>query len=139
MEMIQQWASLMAEERAFDLLGRAALKARTGRMRPGDIVRIEDLEFTVDMDQWEENIIVQLTLSEREMNERALFTGERLGLELGSMAKAEYRDLMDRLYTAFKDLMARRYDTKVSRKVEAFHFERTSYRPDSGSWRNGPI
>jgi hypothetical protein len=73
---------LAAQDEIFQSMNYAALRARAGRMEPGDIIRIEGREIVVVEDEEGTGMVVQIIESRKHVEDLARGYARKAGLDL---------------------------------------------------------
>jgi hypothetical protein len=126
-------AHKMLQEEIFQFLGYAALKARAGRLDPGDIVKIGDLEFVMAEDEEGEGVVAQIIIGSHEVEGLAMARAKEMGMDLEGAAGKE---MMSSLLKELKEILERWRGIKLrAGPGENLTLEKAAYKRERRSWR----
>jgi hypothetical protein len=133
MKDLQAVARKMSQEEIFQSIGYAALKARAGRLDPGDIVKIGSLEFVMAEDEEGEGVVAQIIVGRGEVEGLAVARAKEMGLDLeGAVGK----EMMSSLLTELEDILERWQGIKLrAGPGENLTLEKAAYKRDRRPWR----
>jgi hypothetical protein len=81
-DLTSRAVQLASQDEIFQSMSYAALRARAGRMEPGDIIRIAGREMVVAEDEEGTGIVVQIIESRKQVEEVAWSYARKAGLDL---------------------------------------------------------
>ena len=82
MDLTSKAVQLASQDEIFQSMSYAALRARAGRMGPGDIIRIAGREIVVAEDEEGTGIVVQIIESRKQVEDLASANARKAGLDL---------------------------------------------------------
>jgi hypothetical protein len=125
-------ARKMSQEEIFQSIGYAALKARAGRLQPGDIVKIGGLEFVMAEDEEGEGVVAQIIVGRGEIEGMAVVRARENGLALEGAAGKE---MMGSLLVELGDILERWQGIKLrAGPGENITLEKAAYKRDRRPW-----
>jgi hypothetical protein len=125
-------ARKMSQEEIFQSIGYAALKARAGRLQPGDIVKIGGLEFVMAEDEEGEGVVAQIIVGRGEIEGMAVVRARENGLALEGAAGKE---MMGSLLVELGDILERWQGIKLrAGPGENITLEKAAYNRDRRPW-----
>jgi len=126
-------ARKISQEEIFQSIGYAALKARAGRLVPGDIVKIGALEFVMAEDEEGEGVVAQIIIERRELEVMAMAGAAEMGMDLEGAAGKE---MMMSVFAELEDILERWQGIKLrAGPGENLTLEKAAYKRESRSWR----
>jgi hypothetical protein len=133
MKDLKAVARKVSQEEIFQSIGYAALKARAGRLDPGDIVKIGSFEFVMAEDEEGEGVVAQIIIERREMEGLAMARAEEMGLDLAGSAG---KKMMSSLLIELEDILERWQGIKIREGPgENFTLEKAAFKRDRRSGR----
>jgi hypothetical protein len=81
-DLTSKAVQLASQDEIFQSMSYAALRARAGRMEPGDIIRIAGREIVVAEDEEGTGIVVQIIESRKQVEDLASANARKAGLDL---------------------------------------------------------
>ena len=90
---------MVSQEEIFRAVAYAALKARAGRFRSGEIIRIGRFELVVAEDENGEGIVVQIIETLSQIEALALARAQELGMATDCWSDHERREWMTSFYS----------------------------------------
>jgi hypothetical protein len=126
-------ARKISQEEIFQSIGYAALKARAGRLAPGDIMKIGGLEFVMAEDEEGEGAVAQIIIGHQELEGLAMKRAAEMGMDLGGAAGKE---MMSSVLAELEDILERWQGIKLrAGPGENFTLEKAAYKRESRPWR----
>jgi hypothetical protein len=133
MKDLKAVARKVSQEEIFQSIGYAALKARAGRLDPGNIVKIGSFEFVMAEDEEGEGVVAQIIIGRREVEGLAMARAKEMGLDLAGSAGKE---MMSSLLSELEDILERWQGIKIREGPgENLTLEKAAYKRERRSWR----
>jgi len=100
-------AQLVSQEEIFRALNYATLKARAGRLTPGEIIRIGEFELVVAEDDVGESVAVQIIEKRSLFEDLAMAKARELGVAMESWEENERIEWMASFFIELRDNLRR--------------------------------
>lgn len=128
-DLIHKAAQLVSQEEIFRALNYATLKARAGRLTPGDIIRIGEFELVVAEDDVGESVAVQIIEERSLVEDIAMAKARELGLAPEKWEESERIEWMASFFIELRDNLRRWQDIETHQGPgENLTFEKAVYK-----------
>jgi len=134
-EDVRSIARLAGQDRIFQALGRAALKARARSLFPGEVIAVDGLELAVQEDEQGDGTVVQLICEKAQIERLAETDARQLGTDLQALTDRERREVLGKILAELSRMLLKWQGISMrSGPGENLTFEKSVYKKDE-SWR----
>lgn len=114
---------------AFRATDHAATRAKVKRFQPGDTFDVQGYEFTVDMDEWEDKVVVQTSFLTDLLRKWIKGIAKLEGIDVGAMDEAEWEKFNEDIKAHLMEILSKDHEIVMKIGYETIVLEKAAYHP----------